>query len=117
MTSHSSDDFLRMALDIGLLPPNAEKNIEGLKKTNEIRQKFFNYVIKYQENPTKFFENEFKNFNFVANKMLKKISKLYAMAKDDEQVSESIINWELHQQIMEKKYGKRKIETKYKYKK
>ena len=117
MTSHSSDDFLRMALDIGLLPPNAKKNIEGLKKTNEIRQKFFNYVIKYQENPTKFFENEFKSFNFVANKMLKKISKLYAMAKDDEQVSESIINWELHQQIMEKKYGKRKIETKYKYKK
>lgn len=117
MTTHSSDNFLQMALDIGLLPPNAEKNIEGIKKTNEIRQKFFNYVIKYQENPTKFFENEFKNFNFVANKMLKKISKLYAMAKDDKQVSESIINWELHQQIMEKKYGKRKIETKYKYKK
>lgn len=117
MTTHSSDNFLRMALDIGLLPPKAEKNIEGIKKTNEIRQKFFNYVIKYQENPTKFFENEFKNFNFVANKMLKKISKLYAMAKDDKQVSESIINWELHQQIMEKKYGKRKIETKYKYKK
>jgi predicted CopG family antitoxin len=117
MTTHSSDNFLQMALDIGLLPPNAEKNIEGLKKTNEIRQKFFNYVIKYQENPTKFFENEFKNFNFVANKMLKKISKLYAMAKDDKQVSESIINWELHQQIMEKKYGKRKIKTEYKYKK
>ena len=117
MTTHSSDNFLRMALDIGLLPPKAEKNIEGLKKTNEIRQKFFNYVIKYQENPTKFFENEFKNFNFVANKMLKKISKLYAMAKDDKQVSESIINWELHQQIMEKKYGKRKIKTEYKYKK
>ena len=84
------------------------------KKTNEIRQKFFNYAIKYQKNPTKFFEDEFENFNFVANKMLKKISKLYAMAKDDEQVSESIINWELHQQIIEKKYGKRKIETKYK---
>jgi predicted CopG family antitoxin len=114
MTSHSSDNFLRMALDIGLLPPNAEKNIEGLKKTNEIRQKFFNYAIKYQKNPTKFFENEFKNFNFVANKMLKKISKLYAMANDDEQVSESIINWELHQKIMEKKYGKRKIETEIK---
>ena len=60
------------------------------------------------------FEDEIENFNFFANKMLKKISKLYAMAKDDEQVSESIINWELHQQIMEKKYGKRKIETKYK---
>ena len=114
MTTHTTDDFLRMALGIGLLPPNAEKNIEGFKKTNEIRQKFFNYVIKYQKNPTKFFENEFKNFNFVANKMLKKISKLYAMANDDEQVSESIINWELNQKIMEKKYGKRKIETEIK---
>ena len=49
--------------------------------------------------------------------MLKKISKLYAMAKDDKQVSESIINWELHQQLMEKKFGKRKIETEYKFKK
>ena len=117
MTTHSNDNFLQMALDIGLLPRNIEKNIEGIKKTNEIRQKFLNYVIKYQENPTKFFENEFKNFNFVANKMLKKISKLYAMAKDDKQVNESIINWELHQKIMEKKYGKRKIETEYKYKK
>ena len=46
--------------------------------------------------------------------MLKKISKLYDMAKDDEQVSESILNWDLHQRVMEKKYGKRKIETKYK---
>ena len=114
MTTHTTDDFLRMALDIGLLPPNAEKNIEGFKKTNEIRQKFFNYAIKYQKNPTNFFENEFKNFNFVANKMLKKISKLYAMANDDEQVSESIINWELNQKIMEKKYGKKKIETEIK---
>ena len=33
------------------------------------------------------------------------------MAKDDEQVSESILNWDLHQKVMEKKYGKRKIET------
>ena len=48
--------------------------------------------------------------------MLKKISKLYAMAKDDEKekTNESILNWDLHQQLMEKKYGKRKIETKYK---
>jgi hypothetical protein len=29
----------------------------------------------------------------------------------------SIINWELHQQLMEKKYGKRKIETEFKFKK
>jgi hypothetical protein len=40
------------------------------------------------------------------------------MAKDNkESVSESIINWELHQKLMEKKYGKRKIETEFKFKK
>jgi hypothetical protein len=49
--------------------------------------------------------------------MIKKISKVYALAKDDEPVSESILNWDLHQKIMEKKYGKRPIHTKYKYKK
>ena len=40
------------------------------------------------------------------------------MAKNDEQpVSESIINWELHQKLIEKKYGKRKIKTEFKFKK
>ena len=40
------------------------------------------------------------------------------MAKDNkESVSKSIINWELHQKLMEKKYGKKKIETEFKFKK
>ena len=40
------------------------------------------------------------------------------MAKDNkESVSESIINRELHQKLMEKKYGKKKIETEFKFKK
>ena len=39
------------------------------------------------------------------------------MAQDDTQVTESIIDWELHMKIMEKKYGKRPIETEFKYKK
>jgi hypothetical protein len=47
--------------------------------------------------------------------MLKKLSKLYSIAKDDD-VNESIQNWDLHQKLMEKKYGKRKIDTTYKYK-
>ena len=38
------------------------------------------------------------------------------MATDKEQTNESIINWDLHQQLMEKKYGKRKIDTDYKFK-
>jgi hypothetical protein len=115
MTEHHMDDMIKFGAQLGLLPPNLQGRVEELKKTDEIRQKFLNYTIKFKNNPTKFFENEIENFNFVSNKMLKKISKLYAMAKDDEQVTESIINWELHQKLMEKKYGKRKIETKYRY--
>jgi len=114
MTEHGMDDVIKFGTQLGILPPELEGNLEGIQKTDAIRQKFLKYVMKYEKNPTKFFEDEIENFQYVANKMLKKISKLYAMAKDDEQVSESIINWDLHQQIMEKKYGKRKIETKYK---
>jgi hypothetical protein len=117
MTEHSMDDMLKFAGQLGMLPPHLEDKVKELEKTDEIRQKFLKYVMKYQKNPTKFFEDEIENFQYIANKMLKKISKLYAMAKDDEQVSESIINWDLHQKIMEKKYGKRPIHTEYKYKK
>ena len=73
--------------------------------------------ISAEKKTTKFFENEIENFQYVANKMIKKISKLFAMAKDDEPVSESIINWELHQKVREQKYGNRKIETAFKFKK
>ena len=38
------------------------------------------------------------------------------MAKDNDEMNESIINWDLHQQLMEKKYGRRKIETELKFK-
>jgi hypothetical protein len=117
MTEHHMDDMLRFGAQLGVLPSRLDKGVEKLKKTDEIRQKFLKYVMKYEKNPTKFFEDEIENFQYIANKMIKKISKVYALAKDDEQVSESILNWDLHQQIMEKKYGKRKIETKYKYKK
>lgn len=117
MTEHAMDDFLMLGSNLGLLPSSAKEKIEGLKKTDQIRRKFLNYAIKYQNNPTKFFEDEIENFNYVSTKMLKKIGKLYAMAKDDDQpVSESIQNWDLHQRIMEKKYGKRKISTTYNYK-
>lgn len=117
MTEHAMDDFLRFGGQLGLLPSGAEEKIKALEKTDEIRQKFLSQTIKYEKNPIKFFEDEFEKFQYVANKMLKKISKLYDMAKDDEQpVSESILNWDLHQQIMEKKYGKRKISTTYNYK-
>ena len=86
MTEHVMDDFLKFGAQLGMLPPNAEERLEELQKTNVIRQKFMNYVMKYEKNPTKFFEDEFENFNYVSNKMLKKIVKLYDMAKDDYEV-------------------------------
>ena len=117
MTEHAGDEFLGFAAALGIAPSDVEERMKGLQKTNDIRQKFLKYVTKYQNNPEKFFEVEIEKFNYVATKMLKKIGKLYAMAKDDEsQVSESILNWDLHQKLMEKKYGKRKISTTYKYK-
>jgi hypothetical protein len=118
MTDHHMDDMLKFGMQLGVLPPHLEDKVKELEKTDEVRKKFLSYVMKYEKNPTKFFEDEIENFQYIANKMLKKISKLYAMAKDDNQpVSESIINWELHQKLMEKKYGKRKIETEFKFKK
>jgi len=117
MTEHHMDDMIKFGSQLGLLPPNLKDKVKQLEKTDEIRRKFLSQTMKYEKNPTKFFKDEIENFQYIANKMLKKISKLYAMAKDDEQVSESILNWDLHQKIMEKKYGKRPIHTEYKYKK
>jgi hypothetical protein len=117
MISDKADDIRNF---LKLMSKNVPSFLEddNKEKMENLRNKFLNYLIKFQNNPTEFFEDECEKFNYISTKMLKKISKLYAMAKDDEQpVSESIINWELHQQLMEKKYGKRKIETEFKFKK
>jgi hypothetical protein len=106
-------DFLRQLT--GKLPSFLDDD-EDREKMDNLKRNFINYVGKYQKNPIKFFQDECENFSYMATKVLKRIGKLYGLAKDDEQVSESIINWELHQQLMEKKYGKRKIQTEYKFK-
>jgi hypothetical protein len=116
MTNHHMDDMLKFGGQLGLLPNHLEKDVKKLEKTDEVRSKFLSYVMKYEKNPTKFFEDEIENFQYIANKMIKKISKLYAMAKDDQQpVEESIKNWELYQKVKEQKEGKIKISTKYKF--
>ena len=70
-------------------------------------------IGKYQENLDKFdsyqqfFKYEEKRFKFLTDKMIKKIHKLYALAKDDEQsdvmskinaraTNESILDWDLY---------------------
>lgn len=91
-----------------------DEDEENLEK---VRQKFINYLTKYEKNPIMFFKDRCEQLSYDANKIIKRLGKLYAMAEDDQPMNESILNWELHQQLMEKKYGRRKIETEFKFKK
>ena len=91
-------------------PPNEEKE--------KVRRKFINHVSKYQNREMDFFKDECERFNYVATNLMKRISKIYALLPDEkEQTNESILDWELHQKIMEKRYGKRPIQTSYNFKK
>ena len=110
MTSIRQDDFMSMFKD--LFGQDLRKDDPQQKGLEQVRNKFYNYAAKYKDNPVKFFEDEFENFNYTANKVLKRLSKIYALAQDDEQpVSESILNWELHQKVREQKNGKMKFDT------
>ena len=113
MTSNKQDELMDMFKD--LFGQDLKKNDPQQKGLEQVRNKFYNYAAKYKDNPVKFFEDEFENFNYTANKVLKRLSKIYALAQDDEQpVSESILNWELYQKIKEQKEGKQKFSTKIK---
>ena len=91
-------------------PPSEEKE--------KVRRKFINHVAKYKNREMDFFVDECERFNYVATNLMKKISKIYALLPDEkEQTNESILNWDLHQKLMEKKYGKRPIQTSYNFKK
>jgi len=91
-------------------PPSEEKE--------KVRRKFINHVAKYQNREMDFFKDECERFNYVATNLIKKISKIYALLPDEkEQTNESILDWELHQKIMEKRYGKRPIQKSYNFRK
>jgi len=88
---------------------------EGLEK---VRHKFLSHLARYQNKEKQFFVDECERFNYVSTKLIKRLSKIYSLIPDEkEQTNESILNWDLHQKLMEKRYGKRPIETSYKYKK
>jgi hypothetical protein len=113
MTSDDMDPFTStLKLMFGMSVPQEQNSVEK----DKVRRKFINHVAKYERNPIKFFVDECERFNYISTKVIKKLGKLYDMATDKEQTNESIINWDLHQQLMEKKYGKRKIDTDYKFK-
>jgi hypothetical protein len=84
----------------------------------KLLNKYHSHVTKYANKEMDFFKDECERFNYVATKLIKRISKVYSLIPDEkEQTNESILDWELHQKLMEKRYGKRPIETSYKYKK
>jgi esterase/lipase len=85
-------------------------------KINKIKEQFFNHISKYQNNVKQYFKDEIKNFHIVADKMIRKIAKLYSIAEDDNPVSESIIDWDLHSKLMSKQYGEINFETNFKKK-
>jgi hypothetical protein len=85
---------------------------------SKLLNKYQNHVTKYANKEMDFFKDECERFNYVATKLIKRISKVYSLIPDEkEQTNESILNWDLHQKLMEKRYGKRPIQTSYKFKK
>lgn len=90
--------------------------IFGVKNPNnsDVERKFINTINKYKNRETEFFKDECRRFNHVATKMMKKISKVYALIPNDkEQTNESILDWDLHNKSLEKTYGKQVFQTEY----
>ena len=104
--------FMRM---MGMGHMVKDNNSEGLEK---VRNKFLNHIARYRNKEEQFFVDECERFNYVSTKLIKKLSKIYSLIPDEkEQTNESILDWDLHQKLMEKRYGKRPIETSYNFKK
>lgn len=70
-------------------------------KVDKLREKFYNYLLRYKNNPIEYFKAEIEKFHYVANQMIKKLGKLYAMTS--KKVFESIIDWDLNEIVREEK--------------
>jgi hypothetical protein len=91
---------------VGLFGNSKSKEYKFLMRYKKSLEKFDNYKD--------FFNYEFEKFKNISEEMMKKISKLYAMAKDDEKVAniltkinskntnESIKDWDLYHEIKTK---------------
>jgi hypothetical protein len=84
------------------------------KNKVKLLNKYQSHVMRYSKKEMDFFKDECERFNYVATKLIKRISKVYSLIPDEkEQTNESILNWDLHQKLMEKRYGKRPIQKNY----
>ena len=97
------------------------RNLFGDNKNlnkEKVRNNFNNHITKYRNREMDFFKDECERFNYVSTKLMKKISKIYSLIPDEKgQTNESILDWELHQKLMEKRYGKRPVQKSYNFKK
>jgi hypothetical protein len=88
---------------------NSVKTVQSMMTNNFLesflgfqgeKNKFFDKMIKFfsrfDKNPEEFYLYEEKNFKYVSEKMMKKLIKLYDLAKTN---PSSIKNWELHHKI------------------
>ncbi len=103
------DSFLTFIKQLGGIVDEEEV------KVRQIKQNFRNFVAKYENNPLGFFKAEIDKFHRVADQVIRKIGKLYDMAEDDTQVTESIIDWELHMMSQQKKRGNKPLDTQIKF--
>ncbi len=87
-------EFINNKLDIlkDVLTENISEHILGLQgPKHEYFVRTMKKFTKYKNNPEDFFNNEIKYLNFIGNKMLKRLSKLYSIANEDFKES-NIIN-------------------------
>lgn len=80
--------------------PLAQLFLNDVEERADIYNKYGKKITK-QKKYDKFFAFEEKRINFTANKMIKKIHKLYDMAKDEEtpKTTKEIKDWELYHKI------------------
>lgn len=96
---------------IDIMTSNIMEEMFGLHGEKKEKLKKFIKKINKFDNPKDFFENEEKLFKFVATKMIKKISKLYAMLKPEDK---SIKEWDLYHEVYETNSN---LDTEIKFKK
>jgi hypothetical protein len=77
---------------------------------DELFRKIVKSVLKFEDNEKKFYLFEEKKFKHISGIMMKKLSKLYSMAKDEKS---SIKNWDLHHKINRTNEN---IQSEYKFK-
>ena len=83
LISGEEDSLLKFMEFMGGIDPESDKGKYFYKNLSKFS--------KYQNNPLNFYKNEIKLFNFVGEKMAKKIGKLYEMAQDPEDTHSNII--------------------------